>query len=216
MVDKRKKNMSSSIDPTSYIAVVRTAVWDGEDESIKDSEESADLIQWLATIGQDVAASPEKTTRFMAWAIVLGVQPPGRTVKSLALHINAKTEDLIGEIDNVTKICGEKNHPRSVALELLRRVTEDITLKRSKIQRLLNWLFVLRSTGPEFPTLQSIGHYCGVTRQAIHKDLTQIYKIYPYLKPRHQTPHAETNRRNTKLKETDTHTQINKYEPSTK
>jgi hypothetical protein len=195
--------MSTSIDPTSYIAVVRTAVWDyePEDNPAEGTEESSDLIEWLATIGQDITTAPEKTTRFMAWAIGLGVEPPGRTMEDLADRIRTQEEDLENEAITVADILGNKQTAGPIVFELIRQIAFDVLEKRNKVQRLLNWLFVLKSAGPDFPTFQSIGQYCGVSRQAAHKDVTQIYKQFPYLASQAKSMHAVTNRRNTKLKE---------------
>ncbi len=195
--------MSTSIDPTSYIAVVRTAVWDyePEDSPAEGTEESSDLIEWLATIGQDITTAPEKTTRFMAWAIGLGVQPPGRTMEDLSDWIRTPEEDLENEAITVADILGNRQTAGPIVFELIRQIAFDVLEKRNKVQRLLNWLFVLKSAGPDFPTFQSIGQYCGVSRQAAHKDVTQIYKQFPYLASQAQSMHAVTNRRNTKLKE---------------
>jgi hypothetical protein len=195
--------MSTSIDPTSYIAVVRTAVWDyePEDNPAEGTEESSDLIEWLATIGQDITTAPEKTTRFMAWAIGLGVQPPGRTMEDLADWIRTPKEDLENEAITVAEILRNRQTAGPIVLELIRQIAADVLEKRNKVQRLLNWLFVLKSAGPDFPTFQSIGQYCGVSRQAAHKDVTQIYNQFPYLASQAKSMHAVTNRRNTKLKE---------------
>jgi hypothetical protein len=197
-----KKQMSTSIDPTSYIAVVRTAVWDNEPESAAEgTEESSDLIEWLATIGQDITKAPEKTTRFMAWAIGLRVEPPGRTMEDLAAGIDATKDELTSEVAKVAEILTRRESAGPVVTELIRQIACDIHEKRNKVQRLLNWLFVLKSAGPEFSTFQAIGQYCGVSRQAVHKDVTQIYNKFPYLASHAPSPHAATNRRNTKLRD---------------
>lgn len=198
--------MSTSIDPTSYIAVVRTAVWDyePEDDPAESTEESSDLVEWLATMGQDIISHPQKTARFMAWAIGLGVQPPGRSMADIASAIGSAEDQLREEVESVAEILSRRESAGKIVLELMRQIASDIHQKRNKVQRLLNWLFVLKSAGPQFPTFQSIGQYCGVSRQATHKDVTQIYNQFPYLSTQAKSMHAVTNRRNTKLKDTNT------------
>ncbi len=201
--------MSTSIDPSSYIATVRTAVWptdpDEADQAAEDKTSgSADFIETLATIGQDVTAAVganSKTRRFLAWAIALGVEPPGRHMEVLAGGVSSTVEEVEQDLLEVRQILESREQPCEVVMELVREISGDVFSKRSKVQRLLNWLFILRSSGPEFPTFQSIGQYCGVTRQAAHKDVSQIYRSYPYLKVSAETPHSKTNRRNTKLKD---------------
>ncbi len=82
-------------------------------------------------------------------------------------------------------------------------VIDDELGKSNKVQRLLVWARLLRVTPPALQTLQQIGAYCGVSRQAVCKDQAQIVAKHPYLKPgsNGSGDHASTNRSNFTLKD---------------
>ena len=201
-----------SIDPTSYRAQVSNTV-DPDiyfDETEDEENRGAAIVEILARIGEDVIGQENKVLTLLVWLWIFD---------SLPLFIRCLDDDPVFAIAQwcvITRaqVHGERKRlirdvsMRDVAGEvdvisvLLRNIGESTMEKRNKVLRFLAWLYILQALPTGIKTLDDIGLFCGVGRQAVNKDLGELKDSHPELgiNTAVQERHRIANRSNIKLK----------------